>query len=160
MDGRVHIPAGFLACLVIYILTYYYFDNGDTFSLLFFGVVGSTFPDLDHMLYRHRDCFTHSALFPFLTIIYMLFWNQGRYYDVFFFTLAYGLHLLLDLKIRSKGKMGTYCIVKPGFVKRKKKNKNAEELGLDRMTAKNTDKWLGLNGTACFVACISLYLLF
>lgn len=160
MDGRVHVPVGFMTCLVVYVLTYYYFGNGDTFSLAFFGIIGSILPDLDQLMRRHRDALTHSALFPFLTVIYMLGWNINRYYDVFFFMLAYGFHLLLDLKIKKEGKLGTYCIVKPGFVKRKKKKSNATELGIDRMSAKNTDKWLLLNAVACFVSCFVLYLLF
>lgn len=158
MDGRVHIPVGFLACFAVYVVTYYVYENGDTFSLAVFGVIGAYFPDFDRLYNRHRDFWTHSAILPLLGIAYMLVWNFGRYYDVLFFALGCGFHLLFDLKPGKEGKMGTYCIVKPGLHISKKKGKKT--ITIDRMTAKNTDRWLAFNSLACFVACIVLYVSF
>jgi len=158
MNGKVHVPVGFVACFVIYILTYVYYENGDTFSLAVFGIFGSIFPDLDQLYNRHRDFWTHSAILPLLAIFYMLVWNFGRYYDVFYFALGVGFHLLFDLKFKKEGKMGTYCIVKPVIVVRKKEGK--KKLGKDCMTARNTDRWIVSNMAACFLACFMLYVLF
>jgi hypothetical protein len=174
MDAKKHIPIGFLACLAVYLITYYYYGNGDTYALFIAGVFGSMCPDLDQLIHRHRDFFFHSVLFPAALLIYMLFWNQNRYYDVFFFTFSYGFHLLCDLKF--KGKIGTYLIVKPGWVLRKEKKKETKkgaikkkdkngneedyELGIKRFTAKQTDVWLIFNFSACFAICFFLYILF
>lgn len=102
MNGKAHIPIGFLSCLVVYVLTYIYYGNGDTFSLAFFGCFGSMFPDLDQMYGRHRDSITHSFLAPALVVLYVLGWNFGRYYDMFYFTLSVGFHLMFDLKLKKE----------------------------------------------------------
>lgn len=158
MEGKVHVPVGFVSCLVVYVFTYIYYENGDTFSLAFFGIFGSLLPDLDQLYGRHRDFWTHSAILPLIGVIYMLGWNFDRYYDVFYITLGVGFHLLFDLKLKKEGKMGTYCIVKPVIVIRKKEGK--KKLGKDCMTAKNSDRWIIANMLACFVTCFLLYVSF
>ena len=160
MEAKVHVPIGFISCLIVYIITYYWYWNGNTFSLAFFGIFGSLLPDLDQIFKRHRDWFTHSSIIPIISVVYMLGWSFGRYYDVFYLSLAIGLHLLFDLKFDNKKKLGTYCIVKPGYVLRKKKKSNKKELGMDRMTAKHTDLWLIGNMLLCFALCFLLYVIF
>lgn len=158
MDSRIHAPVGFLACFIIYVITYYYYDNGNTWALVFSSIVGSTLPDWDKIFQLpHRNWFTHSFIVPLLCIIYMLGWDIARYYDVFFLILSLGFHLFFDLKI--SGKMGTYCIVKPGFVMRKTKA-GKKKAGYDAMTARHTDAWLLANGSACFITCFLMYILF
>ena len=154
----MHVPIGMTACIIIYILTYYYYENGDTFSLLAFGFIGSIFPDIDITFrLKHRHWLTHSSIVPMLSVIYLFIWNFDRYYDVFFFVLACGFHLISDIKFRGE-KKGTYCIFKP--VRKISKNDKTGKIRIagDYMTVKNSERWLVINAAACFLSCFLLYI--
>lgn len=143
MKGTSHLLIGMGTSIAAYVVVYLLFDWSDIFSLFFLGGFGSILPDLDLALMPkqwHRHWLFHSAIFPCVVALYSIGWEMSRFYDLFYLALAWGLHLLCDLKGNAEGKTGTYLIFK-------RKG--------DRMSRKNSDTYIFINAVACFILALA-----
>lgn len=110
-------------------------------SLFSFGL-----PDIDKKLVnilgkedsKHRHWFWHSSILPIITFILGIVAGWGLV-ETGVFSLVIGFHLIGDLKPGSGGKHGYYLV----YLRKGR-----------RMTARQTDAYLGLNGLACVVASV------